>query len=103
MVPEFPFFLFRSRSQFLQCAKESHGVFAAQHSDDPVSPYDGHLIYSVAIHILERRPQFRVRIDAFQLFKGKHDVRGVCCRPFLALHLFDSMQGYQAEGHLLPG
>ena len=45
-------------------------MLAAQHSDDLLSPDDGHLVYSVAIHILKRGPQLAVSIDAFQLFEG---------------------------------
>ena len=89
-------------SKFLECAQEGYGVVAAQHSDDLLSPDDGHLVYSVAIHILEGGPQLRVRIGAFQLFEGKHDISGARCSPFLARYLFDSMQGYQTEGLVSP-
>ena len=50
--------------------QEGYGILMAQHSDDPLSRDDGHLVYTVAIHMLKRGPQLAVSIDAFQLFEG---------------------------------
>ena len=89
-------------SEFLKGAQESYGVFTAQHSDNLLRSDDGHLVYAISIHILKRGPQLGVRIDAFQLFEGDHDLNGACCRPFVARHLLDTVQGYQTDRLISP-
>src|SRR6185437_9744101 len=46
---------------------------------------------------LEGGPQLGVRIDAFELLEWKHDLRDARHRPFAAGHLFDAMQGDEAD------
>ena len=57
--------LCRRGSKFLERAQEGYGVFPAQHADDMPIPDDGHLVDSIAVHLLERGPQLGIWIDAF--------------------------------------
>lgn len=51
-----PVLLRRLRSQFLECTQEGYDIFPAQHADYMVTPSDGQLVNTIAVHLLEGGP-----------------------------------------------